>query len=131
MSRSDVLAIVGKPKFTKTVAIGRDTNAEIWVSPTMPRNRRRRDVSLAGRMEVLTLWPLSQGELRNRRERFIDAVFTDKPLRIGKQAPLELGRLIAAGGYPEAVARKDADRRAVERIGLVRISRPYCKTISA
>ncbi|MET0852649.1 MAG: AAA family ATPase, partial [Candidatus Rokuibacteriota bacterium] len=31
--------------------------------------------SLAGRMEVLTLWPLSQGELGGRREGFIDALF--------------------------------------------------------
>lgn len=68
--------------------------------------------SLAGRMEVLTLWPLSQGELRGRRERFIDVAFTDKPLRIGKHAPLDLGRLIVGGGYPEAVARKVAERRA-------------------
>ena len=31
--------------------------------------------SLAGRMEVLQLWPLSQGEIAGRRERFIDALF--------------------------------------------------------
>jgi predicted AAA+ superfamily ATPase len=31
--------------------------------------------SLAGRMEVLTLWPLSQGEIAQRPERFIDAAF--------------------------------------------------------
>jgi predicted AAA+ superfamily ATPase len=31
--------------------------------------------SLAGRMEVATLWPLSQGEIAGRRERFIDRVF--------------------------------------------------------
>ncbi|HKV38890.1 MAG TPA: AAA family ATPase, partial [Blastocatellia bacterium] len=31
--------------------------------------------SLAGRMEVLTLWPLSQGEMAGSQERFIDAMF--------------------------------------------------------
>src|SRR5712692_8417997 len=31
--------------------------------------------SLAGRVEVLTLWPLSRGELAGRREGFIDALF--------------------------------------------------------
>src|SRR5881397_247611 len=31
--------------------------------------------SLAGRMEVLTLWPLSQGEILGHREGFIDALF--------------------------------------------------------
>ncbi len=31
--------------------------------------------SLAGRMEVLTLWPFSQGELEGNREGFVDALF--------------------------------------------------------
>ena len=31
--------------------------------------------SLAGRMEVLTLWPFSQGELLRHRDGFIDGVF--------------------------------------------------------
>ena len=31
--------------------------------------------SLAGRMEVLTLWPFSQGENEGRREGFVDACF--------------------------------------------------------
>src|SRR5438094_238694 len=31
--------------------------------------------SLAGRMEVLTLWPFSQGEITGRREGFVDACF--------------------------------------------------------
>ena len=38
MSRAEVLAVVGKPEYSKTVAIGLDTNgldtlAEIWVFP--------------------------------------------------------------------------------------------------
>ena len=33
--------------------------------------------SLAGRMEILTLWPFSQGEVEGIRETFIDAVFAD------------------------------------------------------
>lgn len=33
--------------------------------------------SLAGRMEILTLWPLSQGEIEGVREGFVDAVFSD------------------------------------------------------
>src|ERR1044071_5295465 len=31
--------------------------------------------SLAGRMEVLTLWPFSQGEIEGTREGFVDALF--------------------------------------------------------
>ena len=34
--------------------------------------------SLAGRMEVHTLFPLSQGELSNKKETFIDWIFSDK-----------------------------------------------------
>jgi predicted AAA+ superfamily ATPase len=34
--------------------------------------------SLAGRMEIHTLWPLSQGEIRGRKERFIDFTFSDE-----------------------------------------------------
>jgi uncharacterized protein len=31
--------------------------------------------SLAGRVEIIELWPLSQGEMTGRRERFVDALF--------------------------------------------------------
>jgi predicted AAA+ superfamily ATPase len=59
--------------------------------------------SLAGRMEILTLWPLSQGEVAGVRETFIDQMF-------GKAMPLPtvqgepwsgLVKRIARGGYPE------------------------------
>ena len=66
--------------------------------------------SLAGRMEVVTLWPLSQGELAGRRETFVDAVLGGElPGRRGggEDAIVRLLR----GGYPEAVARQRADRR--------------------
>jgi hypothetical protein len=72
--------------------------------------------SLAGRMEVLTLWPLSQGELEGRRERFIDLAFAEGPLpHVSAPAgddPSE-GLLPATlrGGFPEAVARTDDRRR--------------------
>jgi predicted AAA+ superfamily ATPase len=39
---------------------------------------RKHSESLAGRMEILTLWPLSQGEIEGVGEGFIDAVFGDK-----------------------------------------------------
>src|SRR5437667_2139331 len=39
--------------------------------------------SLAGRVEVLTLWPLSQGELDGRREGFIDALFAAVNVKLG------------------------------------------------
>jgi uncharacterized protein len=69
--------------------------------------------SLVGRAERVALWPLSQGELRGRRETFIDDLFagrvpqvTDAP--VGRPA---VAAAIGAGGYPEAVAREDGRRR--------------------
>jgi hypothetical protein len=68
--------------------------------------------SLAGRIEIHTLWPLSQGEIFGVRESFIDRVFTDKTIEVGKR--VELPALIAAmntGGYPDILRRDNADRR--------------------
>lgn len=71
--------------------------------------------SLAGRMEVLTLYPLSQGEIAGAREDFIDALFQkDFPLS-GKTTKFSKEELFAAmelGGYPEVISRSTAKRRA-------------------
>jgi hypothetical protein len=69
--------------------------------------------ALAGRAEILTLWPFSQGEIEGRRESFIDAAFSDRSPR-GSGASLTRTRLcdiIVRGGFPEARARGSADRR--------------------
>ena len=70
---------------------------------------------LAGRMEVLTLWPFSQGEMRGVRESFVDTLFSQKSVGwTGKTATArreELLETILAGGYPLAVARQSATRR--------------------
>lgn len=70
--------------------------------------------SLAGRMEVLTLWPFSQGELAGRREGFVDACFRAgfKPEGIQAASWEELAERIARGGYPEAAGRKEERREA-------------------
>ncbi len=68
--------------------------------------------SLAGRMEVLTLWPLSQGEIAGAAEDFVDRMFAGRFER-SPGAPVdreELARRILAGGYPEAVLRSSARR---------------------
>ncbi len=70
--------------------------------------------SLVGRMEVLTLWPLSQGEIEGAREAFVDRLFRPGPLppvgsAIGQQEAI---RRLLAGGYPEAVERALVRRRA-------------------
>ncbi|MBI4700192.1 MAG: ATP-binding protein [Deltaproteobacteria bacterium] len=69
--------------------------------------------SLAGRMEVLTLWPFSQGELAGRREGFIDALFAAAKPDLGAtgEARADLVERALRGGFPEAVARGDLERR--------------------
>jgi len=71
--------------------------------------------SLAGRMEVLTLWPFSQGEIRGVKENFVDALFSGKSVGWSGKSPAmsweELLACIVDGGYPPAVARKSAARR--------------------
>lgn len=69
--------------------------------------------SLAGRVELLTLWPLSQGELRDVREGFIDAVFSPRLPAAPRSGLGRAGllRLALVGGYPEAAARPDPRRR--------------------
>lgn len=68
---------------------------------------------LTGRIEIITLWPLSQGEIGHRKEGFIDLLFSDKSPRIGITAVnrLDVAKRILRGGYPEVIARKDPGRR--------------------
>lgn len=73
--------------------------------------------SLAGRLEVLTLWPLSQGEIEGRRERFIDLAFgeTASPLTLDALPEAELLIRLLRGGYPEVQPRTPARRSAFFR----------------
>ncbi|MDR1163029.1 MAG: ATP-binding protein [Candidatus Accumulibacter sp.] len=72
--------------------------------------------SLAGRMEVLTLTPLSQGEIAGVREDFIATLFQkDFPSKDTGAAASKKGAILKAvtlGGYPEALSRSDPNRRA-------------------
>lgn len=71
--------------------------------------------ALPGRSETIELWPLSQGEIDGAPDGFVDAAFRRGPaLRID---PVTLGRAdyldrALRGGYPEAVRRTAAQRRA-------------------
>ena len=69
--------------------------------------------SLAGRMEVLTLWPLAQSELAATQPGFVDACFQGRPeqLRIPSIERSALLDSIAAGGYPEALSRGISESR--------------------
>ena len=68
--------------------------------------------SLAGRMEVVTLLPLSQAELRERRPRFLADVFAGKaPSSVAAVPMAELLRAVLGGGYPAMLARPSGVRR--------------------
>lgn len=68
--------------------------------------------ALAGRMEVLTLWPFSQGELDGVKDKFVDAVFSDRfpSMTLPSLDRPKLIDRIVRGGYPEAMTPKAADR---------------------
>ena len=69
--------------------------------------------SLAGRMELHTLWPFSQGEIVGVRETFIDRMFAANlvPPETAAETENTLIERICTGGYPEVHARKSTSRR--------------------
>ena len=70
--------------------------------------------SLAGRIEIHTLWPLSQGEIEGRTEGFMDACFGSEPLEAVEPVEwADLANRMVVGGYPEALARTDPARRQI------------------
>ena len=70
--------------------------------------------SLAGRMETLTLLPLSQSELHGSTANWIDAAFAGRLLKATMPVTGdELCEVVLRGGYPEAISRTDARRRTV------------------
>src|SRR5437016_4723920 len=83
-------------------------------SVALPRHLAPRLLdSLAGRMEVLTLWPFSQGEIDRTTEGFLDEVFGRRPLRSLPNAESHSQTIarVVRGGYPEILQRPDRDRR--------------------
>jgi predicted AAA+ superfamily ATPase len=71
--------------------------------------------SLAGRLEILTLWPFSQGEMNGVSEGFIDALFSRQPIWSSEKPSGirrdELFEQVLAGGYPRVIARHIGARR--------------------
>jgi hypothetical protein len=70
---------------------------------------------LAGRMEVLTLWPFSRGEMKKVRESFVDALFSKQTAWHAQKSGVirrsELFEKVMLGGYPPLVARHTEARR--------------------
>ena len=68
--------------------------------------------SLAGRMELLRLYPLAQCELAGIRSGFIEALFSgDFKAKVHGRLGAELAERIVAGGYPAALGRSAGRRR--------------------
>jgi hypothetical protein len=70
--------------------------------------------ALAGRVELVDLWPLSAGELGGHRERFIDALLAWEPDRWHHSTlrPADYADQMLAGGYPEPQTRSGRRRSA-------------------
>ncbi len=76
--------------------------------------------SLAGRMEVLTLWPLAQHEVESSTGSFIDDAFAGRSVFGAPKGggasrlptPEEVRRSILVGGFPEVRNLRDGQRRA-------------------
>ena len=70
--------------------------------------------ALPGRMEIIELWPFSQGEMSHGPDRFVDAAFRHGP-RLDHSSDLRrrdyLERAVV-GGFPEAVRRTSRRRSA-------------------
>jgi predicted AAA+ superfamily ATPase len=68
--------------------------------------------SLAGRMETLSLLPLSQSEIAGQSANWLDRVFADHLPQAGSSASDDdlVGRVLR-GGYPEALTRSNDRRR--------------------
>ena len=72
--------------------------------------------SLAGRVRFVDLWPLSQGEIDNGSDTFIDRAFRTPSALLDERPPpfsrREVFERVARGGFPEAVLAPSAiDRR--------------------
>jgi predicted AAA+ superfamily ATPase len=77
--------------------------------------------SLAGRMEILALWPLAQSEAAGAPGSFVDHLFSGgslvgEPWRAGAASglptPEDVHRLLVLGGFPEVRTLRDARRRS-------------------
>ncbi|MFB4265250.1 ATP-binding protein [Nonomuraea sp. GTA35] len=70
--------------------------------------------ALPGRTETIELWPLSQGEIDNAPDGFVDHVFTHDVDTTMRSCPLRKHDYVdraLRGGYPEAVRRDPGRRR--------------------
>lgn len=68
--------------------------------------------ALAGRMELMTLWPLSMAEINGDEGNIVDALFSEAFDRgLHQSASFQLYERMAIGGFPEPSQRKSHRRR--------------------
>ncbi len=69
--------------------------------------------SLAGRIEIHQLWPLSQTEIRGKRSKFLHTLIAaNGRFQSHKNNWPDIVAAIRAGGYPEALQRETEGRKA-------------------
>ena len=80
-------------------------SANLMVLPTVAD-------SLAGRMETLSLLPLSKSEIEGHSDNWIDSAFSGRLLEPGRPAcDAALVERVLRGGYPEVISRPTPRRR--------------------
>ena len=69
--------------------------------------------TLPGRTETIELWPLSQGEIDDTSDRFVDVVFEQGEALTHESALTrqDYAERLVRGGFPEALARTNPRRR--------------------
>ena len=89
--------------------------------------------ALPGRMEIIELWPFSQGELERSPDAFADAAFARGPglSRTSTMRKRDYLDRVVRGGYPEAIRRSPRRRAAPagHRHAQAGLRRPrHCRT---
>lgn len=86
----------------RDIDLNRVPGRYILTGSAHPLHIKRVGESLAGRLETLALFPLSQGECRGIKEDFITAVFKESTFLSPKEqlSKEQLYKLITKGGYP-------------------------------
>jgi uncharacterized protein len=71
--------------------------------------------SLTGRAHVITMWPMSQGELRGKRETFLDSLVSDPAglvsSTLSSTSRHDYEQMVLGGGFPIALARTTWESR--------------------
>lgn len=67
---------------------------------------------LAGRIEVLTLWPLSNNEIRGNDTNLVELLFSEEfPHAYQTSANIDVMETMVTGGFPEPLQRAEGRRR--------------------